>query len=64
MRVFFQRGQFTPEMGALVTGAVVGLTPSVLFVGLNQLLTNAFYAMDKIKVPALSGVTDEEEEEG
>lgn len=53
VRVFFQRGEFTPEMAALVTGAVVGLTPSVLFVGLNQLLTNAFYAMDKVKVPAI-----------
>jgi putative peptidoglycan lipid II flippase len=53
VRVFFQRGQFTVEMAGLVTGALVGLTPSVLFIGLNQLLTNAFYAMDKIKVPAI-----------
>ena len=53
VRVFFQRGQFTPEMASLVTGALVGLTPSVLFIGLNQLLTNAFYAMDKVKVPAI-----------
>src|SRR5262245_17264831 len=53
VRVFFQRGQFTPEMAGLVTGALVGLVPSVLFIGLNQLLTNAFYAMDKVKVPAI-----------
>jgi putative peptidoglycan lipid II flippase len=53
VRVFFQRGEFTPEMARLVAGALVGLIPSVLFLGLNQLLSNAFYAMNQIKVPAI-----------
>ena len=50
---FFQRGQFTPQMAVLVAGTLVGLTPSVLFLGVNQLLSNAFYAMNRIKVPAI-----------
>ena len=29
------------------------LVPSVLFVGVGQLLANAFYAMGRVKVPAL-----------
>jgi putative peptidoglycan lipid II flippase len=53
VQVLFQHGRFTPEMGALVAAVLVGLVPSVLFVGVNQLLSNAFYAMDRVKVPAL-----------
>ena len=40
-------------MAALVAAVLVGLVPSVLFVGVNQLLSNAFYAMDRVKVPAV-----------
>lgn len=53
VRAFFLRGEFTPEMATLVAGALIGLIPSVLFLGVNQLLSNAFYAMNKIKVPAI-----------
>ena len=53
VQVLFQRGRFTPEMAALVAAVLVGLVPSVLFVGVNQLLSNAFYAMDRVKVPAV-----------
>jgi putative peptidoglycan lipid II flippase len=53
VQVLFQHGRFTPEMAALVAAVLVGLVPSVLFVGVNQLLSNAFYAMDRVKIPAL-----------
>lgn len=53
VEVLFQHGRFTPEMAALVAAVLVGLVPSVLFVGVNQLLSNAFYAMDRVKVPAI-----------
>jgi putative peptidoglycan lipid II flippase len=53
VQVLFEHGRFTPEMAALVAAVLVGLVPSVLFVGVNALLSNAFYAMDMVKVPAL-----------
>ena len=53
VRVLFLRGQFTPEMAAVVAGVLLALAPSVLLLGVNQLLSNAFYAMDRVKVPAL-----------
>ena len=53
VQVLFQHGRFTPDMAALVAAVLVGLVPSVLFVGVNQLLSNAFYAMDRVKVPAV-----------
>ncbi|HET8697587.1 MAG TPA: lipid II flippase MurJ, partial [Gammaproteobacteria bacterium] len=52
VRVLFQRGRFTVEMAGLVAGALVALIPSVLFIGMNQLLSNGFYAMNRVKVPA------------
>ena len=53
VQALFQHGRFTPEMAVLVAAVLVGLVPSVLFVGVNQLLSNAFYAMDRVKVPAV-----------
>jgi putative peptidoglycan lipid II flippase len=52
VKAFFERGQFTPEMAALVAVTLTALIPSVLFLGVNQLLSNAFYAMNRVKVPA------------
>jgi putative peptidoglycan lipid II flippase len=53
VQVLFEHGRFTAEMGTLVAAVLVGLVPSVLFLGLNQLLSNAFYAMNRVKVPAV-----------
>ncbi len=53
VRALFGHGQFTPEMATTVAGVLLALVPSVLFLGVNQLLSNAFYAMDRVKVPAL-----------
>jgi putative peptidoglycan lipid II flippase len=53
VQLLFEHGQFTPEMATLVAAVLVGLVPSVLFVGVNSLLSNAFYAMDLVKVPAV-----------
>lgn len=51
--LMFVRGRFTPEMANVVAGALLAFTPSVIFAGCNQLLSNAFYAMDRVKVPAI-----------
>jgi putative peptidoglycan lipid II flippase len=53
VQVLFLHGEFTPAMAAVVAGVLLALAPSVLFLGVNQLLSNAFYAMDRVKVPAL-----------
>jgi putative peptidoglycan lipid II flippase len=53
VQVLFVHGEFTQEMAAVVAGVLLALAPSVLFLGVNQLLSNAFYAMDRVKVPAL-----------
>ena len=53
VQALFQHGRFTPEMAAVVAAVLVGLVPSVVFVGVNQLLSNAFYAMDRVKIPAV-----------
>jgi putative peptidoglycan lipid II flippase len=53
VQVLFGHGEFTPEMVAVVAGVLLALVPSVLFLGVNQLLSNAFYAMDRVKVPAI-----------
>jgi putative peptidoglycan lipid II flippase len=53
VRAFFARGEFTADMTVLVAATLIGLAPSALFLGVNQLLSNAFYAMDRVKVPAL-----------
>jgi putative peptidoglycan lipid II flippase len=52
VQALFGRGEFTAEMATLVAAVLVGLAPSVLFLGVNQLLSNAFYAMDRVAVPA------------
>jgi putative peptidoglycan lipid II flippase len=53
VQVLFVRGEFTQEMATIVAGVLLALAPSVLFLGVNQLLSNAFYAMDRVTVPAL-----------
>ncbi len=53
VRAFFVRGEFTPEMAGLVGLTLTALIPSVLFLGVNPMLSNAFYAMNRVKVPAL-----------
>jgi putative peptidoglycan lipid II flippase len=49
----FERGAFDAGMTALVAVAIIGFAPSVMFAGVNTLLSNAFYAMDRVAVPAL-----------
>lgn len=53
VRVLFLHGEFTQEMAVMVAGVLLALAPSVLFLGVNQLLSNAFYAMDRVKIPAI-----------
>ena len=51
--LIFMRGEFTLEMAQLVAVALVALLPSAHFVGVGQILTNAFYAIDAIKLPVV-----------
>ncbi|HEX6997126.1 MAG TPA: lipid II flippase MurJ [Gammaproteobacteria bacterium] len=51
--VLFQRGAFDAGMTTLVALAIVGFAPSVVFSGVNTLLSSAFYALDRVAVPAL-----------
>ena len=53
VELLYVRGQFTPAMAAIVAAVLLALVPSVLFLGVNQLLSNAFYAMDRVKIPAV-----------
>ncbi len=49
----FMRGAFTLDMAQLVAIALLALLPSAVFVGVGQILTNAFYAIDSIRLPVL-----------
>jgi putative peptidoglycan lipid II flippase len=49
----FGRGEFTLGMSTLVAAALAASAPAVLFSGVGQLLANAFYAMGRVKIPAL-----------
>lgn len=51
--IMFGWGAFTSEMTALVAGALAALIPSVVFLGVIRLLSSAFYAMDRVTVPAV-----------
>ena len=52
VRAVFQRGAFTEEMVGWVYAALVGLSCSIIFMGAIQMVSNAFYALDRISVPA------------
>ncbi|HEY8521120.1 MAG TPA: lipid II flippase MurJ [Gammaproteobacteria bacterium] len=51
--VLFQRGAFDANMTALVALVIMGLAASIAFSGVNTLLSSAFYALDRVVVPAL-----------
>lgn len=53
VRLLFERGAFEPGMTTLVALAIIGFAPSVLLAGATSLLSNAFYAFDRVKIPAL-----------
>lgn len=53
VETLFLRGDFDRRMAELVSLALIGALPYVLFDGGNGLMSNAFYAMDRISVPAL-----------
>ena len=52
VRTVFQRGEFTDEMVCLVYAALLGMSASVVFAGTVQMASNAFYALDRVTVPA------------
>ena len=53
MEVLFERGAFDATMTALVAVTLIGYAPAVVFAGVNSILSNAFYAMGRVAVPAL-----------
>jgi putative peptidoglycan lipid II flippase len=54
-KILFMRGEFNAEMNRLTSLALLGLFPSVIFLGLIPILLSGFYALNKIYVPALTG---------
>jgi putative peptidoglycan lipid II flippase len=52
VRAVFQRGAFTDTMVADVSTVLFGLAVSIIFLGAVQMASNAFYALDKVSVPA------------
>jgi putative peptidoglycan lipid II flippase len=53
VRAVFQRGAFTENMVHLVSAALIGFSGTVLTAGVVQILSNGFYALDKIRVPVI-----------
>lgn len=53
VRAVFQRGEFTDAMAQLVVAALIGFSGSVVFSGIVQMLSNGFYALDRIMVPVV-----------
>jgi putative peptidoglycan lipid II flippase len=51
--LLFERGAFDAAMTALVALTLIGYAPSVMFAGVNSILSNAFYAMGRVAIPAL-----------
>jgi len=52
IRAVFQRGEFTDEMVFIVYAALIGLSGHAIFAGVVQMASNAFYALDRVGVPA------------
>jgi putative peptidoglycan lipid II flippase len=53
VKAAFQRGAFTDAMANLVIAALIGYSGSVAFAGVVQMMTNGFYSIGRIKVPAV-----------
>lgn len=53
VEVLFMRGEFDAAMAALVALALIGAVPAVLFSEVNAIMSNAFYALGRVLVPAL-----------
>jgi len=53
--LLFTRGNFDQSMQITVSLAFIGLLPSIIFVSVNRILSNGFYVLDRIMVPALAG---------
>ena len=51
VRLVFERGEFTQAMSTLVALALFGAAPTIVFHGLVQLLSNSFYALQRISIP-------------
>ena len=52
--ILYGHGAFGEDMVSLVAGILAALAPLVFFAGFGQLLSNAFYAIDRIAVPAIT----------
>jgi putative peptidoglycan lipid II flippase len=49
----FARGEFTAQMTTLVGAVLAAAMPVVLLAGTSQMLAGAFYAMGRVRVPAV-----------
>jgi peptidoglycan biosynthesis protein MviN/MurJ (putative lipid II flippase) len=53
VELLFLRGEFDMRMAALVALALIGAVPAVLLTNVNAIMSNAFYALGRVLVPAL-----------
>lgn len=54
INVLFLRGEFTHSMAALTALALLGAAANVVFQGLVKLLSQSFYAMQRIAIPIVA----------
>jgi len=54
--LLFMRGNFTSDMHHMVTMALLGLLPAVIARSTIQIMSNVFYANNKVAVPAILGI--------
>ncbi len=56
IRVLFESGSFDAEATRITAYALFYISPSIVFMGFNMLLTRAFYAMNEVKQPLIAGL--------
>jgi len=54
--LLFESGSFDAEATRITAYALVYISPSLIFMGFNMLLTRAFYAMNEVKQPLIAGL--------
>ncbi len=56
IRLLFESGSFDAEATRITAYALVYISPGLLFMGFNMLLTRAFYAMNEVKKPLIAAL--------
>lgn len=56
IRLLFESGSFDAEATRITAYALIYISPSLIFMGFNMLLTRAFYAMNEVKQPLIAAL--------